>query len=258
MADRVLLSASPENLDACIALAEERGLGIELMTFSHPGLLDGDWRETVAAYRPLLRNIAGGLTMHGPYFDLAPGSIDARVNQLTYERYRQALQIAGHIEARIVVFHANFIAAIRTEEYRRSWQERNIIFWSLLAEEAQRQGVVIAIENMWEYDPDIIGAILRQIEHTHLRACLDVGHAHLYSSIPFATWLARLAPYIIHTHINNTPGNLMDNHQGLHHGVLDYTTILPKLRVLPHRPSFTLEMDDIALMRESLSLLDFA
>lgn len=256
MADRVLLSANPDNLDECIALARERGLGIELMTFSHPALLDGDWRETVTLYRPRLRHIPGGLTMHGPFFDLAPGSIDARINQLTHERYRQALHIAADIEARIIVFHANFIAAIRTDEYRRGWQERNIAFWNLLTQEAQRLGVLIAIENMWEYDPDIIGDILRRVDHPSLRACLDVGHAHLYSAIPFNTWLSRLAPYIIHTHINNTPGNMIDNHQSLQDGIVNYASVLPKLRALPQRPSMTLEMDHVSLMRASLSLLD--
>jgi sugar phosphate isomerase/epimerase len=256
VADRVFLSASPETMNACIALAKERGLGIELMTFSHPALLDGDWRDTVAQYRSLLRGIPGGLTMHGPFFDLAPGSIDPRVNQLTHERYRQALQIAAQLEVPLVVFHANFIAAIRTEDYRRSWLERNITFWGHQAEEAQRLGVTIAIENMWEFDPDIIGDILRRLDHPHLRACLDVGHAHLFSNIPFNTWLARLAPYIIHTHINNTPGNLVDNHLGLHDGVIDYKAMMPKLRALPHRPSFTLEMELVSFMRASLDLLE--
>lgn len=256
MADRVLLSASPENLDTCLALAEARGLGIELMTFSHPALLDGDWREILAAYRPLLRRAPGGVTMHGPFFDLAPGSIDARINQLTHERYRQALHIAAQLDVRIVIFHANFISNIRTDDYRRGWQDRNIAFWAPLADEAQRLGVVIAVENMWEFDPDIIGDILRRIDHPNLRACLDVGHAHLFSSIPFATWLARLAPFIVHTHINNTPGNMVDNHQSLHDGIIDYKTVLPKLRALPHRPSLTLEMDSVDSMQASLTLLD--
>lgn len=256
MTDRVLLSASSENLNMCIELAKARGLGIELMTFSQPALLDGDWRDLVAMIRPRLRSVPGGLTMHGPFFDLAPGSIDARINQLTHERYRQALHIAADIEARLIVFHANFIAAIRTDEYRRGWQERNIAFWNLLTQEAQRLGVLIAVENMWEYDPDIIGDILRQVEHPYLRACLDVGHAHLYSSIPLNTWLSRLAPYIIHTHINNTPGNMVDNHQSLHDGIINYASVLPRLRALPHRPSMTLEMDHVDWMRESLSLLD--
>jgi sugar phosphate isomerase/epimerase len=251
-----LLSTSPDNLEACLALATERGLGIELMTFSQPAVLDDDWHTVVARYRPLLRSIRGGLTMHGPFYDLAPGSIDARINQVTQQRYQQALHIAAELGVSIVVFHANFIGAIRTEEYRSGWLARNVAFWGALAEEAQRIGIIIAVENMWEFDPDIIGDILRQVEHPALRACLDVGHAYLYSTIPFEVWLARLAPYIVHTHINNTPGSLIDNHRGLHDGVIDYRQVLPRLRALPHRPSFTLEMDHVDFMRASLDLLE--
>ncbi|MDX2137835.1 MAG: sugar phosphate isomerase/epimerase family protein [Chloroflexota bacterium] len=257
MADTVLLSASPDNIEACVALATEHGLGIELMAFAYPACLDNDWQAVVSHYKALLAPVRDHLTMHGPFFDMSPGSLDARINALTAERYRHALRIAAELQVKIVVFHANFIAAIRTEEYRRGWQERNVVFWGGLAEEAQRLGVMIAVENMWEFDPFIIGDVLRKVEHPHLRACLDVGHAHLFSDTPFGTWLETLAPYIIHVHINNNPGD-SDMHQSLVNGVLDYRTLLPRVRALPHQPSLTLEMDTVADMRASLPLLELA
>jgi sugar phosphate isomerase/epimerase len=186
---------------------------------------------------------------------MAPGSIDDKVKFLTMARYEQAVRIASDLGAKIVVLHANFIAAIRTEDYRRTWQSRNIDFWGRLGDFAERHSITLAIENMWEFHPDIIGDVLRAVEHARVRACLDVGHAHLYSEVSFDMWLSRLGPYVVHLHINNNPGDL-DFHQGLHQGVLDYRSLLPRLRALPHTPSMTLEMDTVSDMSESLELLE--
>jgi sugar phosphate isomerase/epimerase len=254
VSDRVLLSASPKNIEACVALAKTHGLGIEMMAFAYPDTLDNDWQSIVAEYRTLLRDVPGLITMHGPFFDMVPGSIDRKIEQITMERYQQAVRIAADVGAKIIVFHANFIAAIRTDAYRQGWQERNVVFWHEMAAYAEQHDVTLAVENMWEFDPYIIGDVLRRVEHPRLRACLDVGHAHLFSKHPFEEWLKALEPYLVHLHLNNNPGD-MDIHQGLHDGVLDYAALLPKLRALPNPPSMTLEMDRVEDMRASLDLL---
>jgi len=48
MTDTVLLSAGRQNIQECVQLAHERGLGIEVMAFAFPDVLDGPWRETLA------------------------------------------------------------------------------------------------------------------------------------------------------------------------------------------------------------------
>jgi len=255
LTDRVLLSAGLNNVAACVSLALEQHLGIELMAFAYPHVLDDSWQRVLDDYRALLAPVRGPLAMHGPFFDMAPGSIDHRINQLTAERYRHALEIAAALHVRIVVFHANFLVSIRTDDYRRSWQDRNVDFWGELAEFAQRHDVTIAVENMWEFDPYIIGDVLRRVDHANLRACLDVGHAHLFSKMPFEEWLSALTPYLVHAHINNNPGD-NDFHQGLHDGVMDYAQLLPQLRALPNPPSMTLEMDHVSDMVASLDLLE--
>lgn len=256
MTDRVLLSASDRNIEDCVRLALEYELGIELMVFAFPHTLDGDWQGTIARYRHLLRSITRR-TMHGPFMDMAPGSPDRRINALVYERYQHAIRIASELEIPIVVFHANFIAAIHTVEYRTGWHQRNLDFWNPVAEYAQQYGVTVAVENMWEFDPDIIGDLLKEINHPNLRACLDIGHAHLFGEVPFERWLNSLSDLIVHTHINNNDGKI-DIHMGLDHGILDYQQVLPRLRALPAHPSMTLEMDEVDFMKNSLSLLNLA
>lgn len=254
---RVLLSAWPRNAQAVAALAAEQGLGVELLTFALPEVLDGDVAAALDSARALLAPVPGMIALHGPFFDMSPGSVDGRVNALTMLRYRQALDIARQLGARLVVFHANFIAALKTAEYRSGWQKRNVAFFREVADYAAECGVIATIENMWEFDPDIIGDVLAGVDHPYLRACLDVGHAHLFSDVPFARWLETMQPWLAHTHLNNNEGAL-DIHRAFPDGVLDIGPILAALRALPTPPSMTLEMESTDDMLASLQYLRLA
>ncbi|MFO7320405.1 MAG: sugar phosphate isomerase/epimerase family protein [Chloroflexota bacterium] len=255
MADRVLLSAGQGNIHECIDVAVKCGLGLELMVFANPDILDGAWRETVEAYRVFLEPVPGPVMLHGPFMDIAPGSPDRRANQVAIERFQHAIRIARSLNAEKVIFHANFIGAIRADSYRRGWHERNVVFWNEIAEYARQYDVVIAVENMWEFDPEIIGAVLREVDHPNLRACLDVGHARLYSDVPLKDWLAALEPYLVHVHLNNNDG-VSDMHRSLDSGVIDYHRVLPELRSLSNPPSMTLEMNCLDDMLSSLEFLE--
>ncbi len=255
MTDCVLLSASHRNIEACIEIAVQHpGIGIELMTFAFPDLLDGNWQAQIPLYRDLLEPVrahGGRVTLHGPFMDLPAGSPDAQISRIVADRHRHAIQIAAQVGAEIVILHANYIGQIATVDYRRGWHQRNLTFWKPIADEAAASGVTIAVENMWEFDPHIIGDMLGELDHPALRACLDVGHAHLFSRIPFAEWIRVMGPFIVHAHVNNNDGEI-DVHRALNDGVLDYEPLLDALRALPQPPSFTLEMDTVEDMLDSL------
>jgi sugar phosphate isomerase/epimerase len=87
-----------------------------------------------------------------------------------------------------------------------------------------------------------------------LRACLDVGHARVYSKLPVEVWIDSLSPLLILTHLHNTQGT-EDIHQAFNDGVLDMPTLLDKLRALPRPPMFCLELPDAASVQASLPYL---
>ena len=250
--DNVLLSANLNNFDECVSMAEECQLGIEVQAFSFPHILDGNWKTLVKEYRQKLTRVTGLVNMHGPFMDMAPGSPDPRINAICMDRYRHAIQIASELPAKTVVFHANFIASIHNMNYRRGWLERNIDFWGNLAQFAQRYDVIIAIENMWEFDPNLIGDILIAVEQPNLGACLDIAHASLFGSdYPLETWLLTFKPWLVQLHMNNTQGKL-DTHNALHHGVIDYGAVVELVRALRIPLPMVLEMYKIEEMRDSL------
>jgi len=250
----VMICAKQTNFDACVTLAQQHGLGIEVQTFAYPDALDGDWRALIHHYRAALESVPGPVALHGPFMDMASGSVDPLVNRVVRARARHALHIAAELGARTVIFHANFIATMRNPAYRSGWTRRQIEFWEPLAKQAQRAGQVIALENMWEYDPDIIGQVVRQLDHPGLRACLDVGHAHLFSDMALDAWIDHLHAMIAHVHINNNDGTI-DEHHALDDGVLDYRALLPRLCALPNRPPLALEIEDVGAIARSLAYL---
>lgn len=255
MTTQHLVCAKRDNFDACLDLAREYATGVEVQTFAFPPVFAEGWRDLVRDYQTRLRDIPGPVALHGPFMDLAGGSPDPLINDVVAQRVHESLEVASALEARTVVFHANFIASIHNPEYRVGWVDRQIEFWMPLAEAAWAAGHVIALENMWEFDPDIIGEVLRRADHPGLRACVDVGHTFLFSNVALEQWLARLGDLIVHVHINNNNGGNIDRHQGLDDGVLDYHAILPQLYALPLHPPLALEIEHVAAMRRSLEYL---
>jgi sugar phosphate isomerase/epimerase len=257
--DRVLLTADRNNVEECIDLAIEHDLGIEVMIFAYPDILDGNWKHTLATYRGILRPVPGPITLHGPFMDLVGGSPDERINQVCYQRYQHGIHIAAELDAELIVYHANFIGSLHNTVYREGWHKRNVEFWRSLAEYADANNMTIAMENMWEFEPSIIADLLREIDHPRLRACLDVGHAHLFGDDEFTlqNWIDTMEPWLIHTHMNNNNGKI-DEHYGFdwEDGVLDYGEILKQIRALKKPPNIVLEMYHVEDMRKSLNHLE--
>lgn len=255
MADNVLLSASRTNVHETVELAIERGLGIEIMIFAFPDILDGDWRVTLAEYKEILKPMTGTLTLHGPFLDMVSGSPDPRINAVCVQRYSHAIRLAAELNAKQVVFHANFIGSLHNTFYREGWHQRSVEFWIPMAEYAEQHGITALLENMWEFDPTIISDLLTDVNHPSLRACLDVGHAHLFSDkqFTFEYWLRTLEPWLTEMHMNNNNG-ILDEHHGFdwQRGVLDYHEILPKIRRINNKLDLVLEMDAVQDMRDSL------
>jgi sugar phosphate isomerase/epimerase len=225
-----------------------------MQAFAYPDVLDGDWETLLQSYQRAIAVLPGERAMHGPFIDMASGSPDPLIRAVVRRRTLHAMEIGARLAVKTIVFHANFIANIRSEAYRRDWIAYEVDFWAPMAERAAALGITIALENMWEFDPHIIGEVLDRTHHPNLCACLDVGHAMLFSDLPLDTWLEALSPHLVHLHLNNNLGKV-DEHRGFDDGVIDYNSVLPMLRALPTHPAFSLEIGDPDAIRRSLRYL---
>lgn len=255
---RLAIATPCPDIAPYIALARDYSVGIEIQVYGYnPSLLDGDWSSLVAQHRRLLKGFGGEIALHGAFYDMSSASEDPQIVRVTRERYLLNLRIAAELGARHVVFHANYLPWIRNARYLRLWTQRQVEFWTQIGAEAERLGLVVALENMWEPSPDLIGRILDQVDSLAVRACLDVGHAYLYSdSAPFTEWLARLKELVVHCHINNYRG-VEDEHLPLDapDGMVDYPLILPLLWSLPASPLISLEMESLDDLKRSLQFV---
>jgi sugar phosphate isomerase/epimerase len=255
---RLAIATPRPDIAPYIALARDYGVGIEIQAYGYnPGLLDSDWSSLVEQHRYLLRGFEGEIALHGAFFDMSSASEDPQIVRVTRQRYLLTLQLAVELGARHVVFHANYLPWIRNARYLRQWTQRQVEFWAEIGAEAERLGLVVALENMWEPSPDLIGCILDWVDSPFVTACLDVGHAYLYSdSIPLTGWLDRLKDRLSHCHINNHRG-VEDEHLPLDAlgGVVDYSYVLPLLWSLPSPPLISLEMESLEDLERSLRFI---
>lgn len=254
--DRVSISCERlSDLPGHLALAQMHGLGLELQEFSNPNLLDNDWRAHASKYQAHLNGYSQPITMHGAFIDLISGSPDRRVATIARDRYRQNLEIAQVMGAQVIDFHANYLPLVDHPSYLPDWENRQVDFWRPLAEEAGRIGVTLVLENMWEPDPAIISRVIARINSPYLKACLDVGHACLYSRLPVSQWIKQLGEHLIYTHLHNNHGTT-DEHLAFGDGVLDFPELLAMLRALPRPPMFILELPTLEAIEASLSYLE--
>lgn len=250
--DKILLSTERHDLAAHRKWAEEMGFGLELQAFSDPKVLSGNWQDVLVEHQKQLAHFPGPLGLHGAFYDMVSASLDPEIVALTRKRYRQNLRIAASLGVSYIVFHVNYMGILKLPNYRPSWHQRQVEFWQPFAEEAASLGLTVLLENLWEDDPDLITDILEEVNNPHLRACLDIAHATLFSEFPAETWINQLAPFIYCCHLNNHDGQ-MDLHLPLNQGVVDYRPVLDALRQLPNPPYFVLEMSNRQRMAASLS-----
>lgn len=243
-----------EDLPALRDFAEAHGLGLELQEFAQPEILDGEWQALLARYRQTLSGFAGPISLHGPFVDLFSGSVDPRIAAVAMDRYRQLLEIAVELGAWLVNFHLNYNPLVDAPSYRLRWLERQAAFWTELAFEAQEAGIRIALENMWEPDPFLQVEVIQRVSHFYIGACLDIGHAHLYSRVPLQAWIDVLEPVLIYAHLHNTTGS-QDRHLPLTQGVIPMEPVLSRLVRCLNRPMLILEMPGLAEIQESFPVL---
>jgi sugar phosphate isomerase/epimerase len=262
--ESLLLATYQKDITRHYELAQAHGAGLELQVYGYDtDLLDHGWRQVLDQHKALLKDFEGEIAIHGAFLDMSPASADKRVVALTRERFMLNLDIAAELDARTVVFHTQFLPqvyrpVIGGPDYRVRWTRGQVEFWGTMVEEAAKRELVIALENMWEPNPSIIGDVLDQVDSPHLGACLDVGHVYLFSDyLPLKMWIDQLSHRLVHCHLNNHRGTY-DEHLPLDlpGGVIDYKRdVLPLLRALPNSPTLVLEIDEIEYLESSLHYL---
>jgi sugar phosphate isomerase/epimerase len=196
---------------------------------------------------------AGGLqvTVHAPFMDLNPGSVEPLVQEATSRRYRQALEAAASLGARLIVFHPGF-DNWRYGEQRAGWIEGNQRFWPSLIRRSEETGCRMVLENIFESDPGTIAEVLAFFDSPFFGHCFDIGHWHLFGEVSMAQWFTALGARILHLHLHDNFGQ-RDEHLPVGEGTIDFPALFHLIRQLPVPPRITLEAHSQQCLLRSLA-----
>lgn len=247
----LFLHCTSDDIEQVLPLAMQHGFGIELTSFSHPPLLEQP-AELVVRHREWLDGFTGIRSIHGAFYHLIPGAIDPLIREATTTRMRQAIGFAREIGAIHLIFHHGYYARARFDD---GWLARSTAFWrDILA--WVPDGLSIHLENAHEVSPDLQLELIDAINDPRLGICLDIGHAHTFSSTPVIDWVTMLGERITYVHLHDNDGS-SDQHLPLGQGNIPLVEVLTALEAHAPRAIWMIETEPKASLAW-LTLHEFA
>ena len=220
------------------ATARKYGLGIEIADFCTAWNMDEKFGETDNELKSKLEGISKVL-LHAPFNELFPCAIDTKVRELTAHRYKEAIKLAERYKASKVIIHGGYNPYLYYPEW---YIEQSILFWKNFMKDVP-EAIHIVLENTFEETPDLLLNIIKGVDDSRLRLCLDVGHVNAYSQIPVMEWIERCAGFISHFHIHNNDG-FRDLHGALEQGSIPMKNLFEQMEKICCDASYTLELMD--------------
>lgn len=163
------------------------------------------------------------LSIHAPFMDLSPAAVDSKVRAVTMERFLQVLDIAESLSPEIIVCHSGYEKwkyALNTD----IWLRESVKTWTPLIEKAERLGVRIAIENIFEDEPSSLSLLMKEFQSENFGICFDTGHCNLFSKVPLSQWLENLSEYFIELHLHDNDKSA-DLHLPIGDGTFDFRAL---------------------------------
>ncbi len=186
-----------------------------------------------------LRSHGLSCTIHAPFMDLNPGSVDRAIRETSRKRVEQTLSAAGELQARVVVFHPGY-SRLSYGSAVESWVANTVSFWQEQIPLIRQAGCRVALENIFEEEPSTLEQVLRGLDRALFGHCFDSGHFHMFATVSPETWFAVLGSYIIESHLHDNYGQA-DEHLPVGDGEIDFGQVTSLLKRYAPDAIWTLE-----------------
>jgi sugar phosphate isomerase/epimerase len=238
-----------------VEFAKANQLGYEVPGFVEPEILQNP-EEHIQQWKTQLESINGMLTLHGPVYDLNPVSLDPRIAEVTKLRYEQAAYVCKQLGCRYLVVHSQFSTIFSVARVKQEWLSACVDFWQQFAEEVLESSpaLSVVIENFMEDEPEQLRTMIDNINHPQVKACLDTGHANIFSKASVINWLDELEHQLVYIHSHNNYGQF-DEHRGYNYGTVEMEGFLNHLILLPYKISLALEVFNEPELKESYQIV---
>ncbi len=188
------------------------------------------------------------LTIHAPFMDLSPGAVDEKIRNVTLRRFNEVLDVAEQLKPRVVVFHSGY----EKWKYDRNidiWLDGSLKTWRPVNERAEELGIKIAIENIFEDEPENLRLLAEEMNSKNFGLCFDTGHFNLFSKLPLSEWLLLTRDYIRELHLHDN-SRYRDEHLALGEGDFDFRTLFQVLKGIDC--VYTIEAHSVEDVKKSL------
>lgn len=223
---------------------------INLEIYFHHWVLENLDKAGCREMAMILSDAGLKITFHAPFMDLRPGALDDKIRQTSVGRIKQVFELASYFHPIKIVCHASF-----DERYYvfgdDLWLESSIKTWKELIPLAEDHQTVIALENVYEKNPDILRRLFDALSSKSMCFCFDTGHFNVFSHEPLSVWLKALGKYLGHLHMHDNFGH-RDEHLPVGNGTFPFEELFRTLRRIKIKPTVTLEAHNPNYLTQSL------
>ena len=251
MTKRVFAHLPYPQIDEHLPFFLERHLNPEL--FLSADALDSLDPAKLAATAALLKSEGLSCTIHAPFMDLNPGSLERMLRDATMHRFSQVLEAAQTLRPEVMVFHPGF-DRWRYGEATGQWLDLSVPVWRKVLESASEIGTVIAVENIFEEEPSTLKLLLEAVDEPNFGHCFDVGHWNLFKKVGMEEWFEALGTRIAEVHIHDNSG-ARDDHAPPGQGAIDFELFFRLMERYAPDAAYTVEAHSKAHLERSIEVL---
>lgn len=185
--------------------------------------------ETLPEIKDILSTGSLKITVHGPFSNLNPASLNEPLWNETIKKIKQCVELSSDFSD-IVVVHPGLLLPPGNEMPDKAWG-RNVEALKILCDHAKDFGVTLCLENMPDMEkllcrtPGELFGMVESVGRDNLGVTFDAGHANtMKNTASFVKDCRRFT----HAHVHDNKG-VKDEHLELGAGTADWDSILPAL-----------------------------
>jgi len=158
-----------------------------------------------------------------PHYDLKLASRDRMILQHSMDALQEGLEIGKILGARIAIFRSGFSNHVRPQDVD-GWVEKCIEGLEDLVSRAHEEEVIVALQNTWESDEQVIVRLFDAVDSPWFRFCADLGMAACFSQFAPEDWVVQFRDRIAHMRFHDNDG-MSDLHLACGQGVVGYDLV---------------------------------